>query len=72
MVNHGVVVAGPDVPWAVVSTILSEGTLRQCLLVGRTVADAASRQHFELHPTENCENPSLLTQAWDYLGRGLE
>lgn len=72
MVNHGIVVAAPDVPSAVVTTVLLDRACRMMLDVlaaGGPVhwSDDAEAQA----KREHCYPPQLLQQAWDYLVRRL-
>ncbi|MPZ72081.1 MAG: class II aldolase/adducin family protein [Nitriliruptorales bacterium] len=73
MVNHGVVVAGPDVPTAVVTTVLLDRACRMML----DVLTAGGPQHWSddeeaLAKRAHCYPGALLGQAWDYLVRQLD
>lgn len=72
MVNHGVVVAAPDVPTAVVTTVLLDAACEMNLRV--LAAGGAARVSPEaeaLAKREHCYPAPLLRQAWDYLVRRL-
>ncbi len=72
MVNHGIVVAAPDVPTAVVTTVLLDRACRMML----DVLAAGGPVHWSddaeaLAKRAHCYPPLLLEQAWDYLVRRL-
>lgn len=70
LVNHGIVVTGPDVPSAVVAAVLLERACRTQLLAmsaGRPLQ--ASDDGEALAKRDHCYNETLLQQAWDYLVR---
>lgn len=73
MVNHGVVVAAPDVSRAVVTTVLLDAACEMQLRVmsaggaHHRSSDAEARAK-----REHCYNDALLEQAWRYLVRRLE
>lgn len=73
MVNHGVVVAAPDVRTAVVTTVLLDAACRMQLQV---LASGGAR-HWSadaeaLAKRAHCYPDALLEQAWDYLVRRLD
>lgn len=73
MVNHGVVVAAADVESAVVTTILLEAACRmQLTVLAAGGARHRSSEQEAMSKRQNCYNPVLLEQAWEYLVRGLE
>lgn len=73
MVNHGVVVTGADIPSAVVSTILLEAACRmQLSVLAAGGARHRSSDEEALSKRQNCYNPTLLNQAWEYLVRRLD
>ena len=70
MINHGVVVAAPDVPTAVLRTVLLDRACRTQL----AVRSAGGAMHWSpdaeaLAKREHCYPDALLQQAWDYLVR---
>lgn len=72
LVNHGIVVAAPDVPTAVVTAILLD---RACAMQLTAMA-AGEPVHWSddeesLIKREHCYPAPLLRQAWDYLVRQL-
>lgn len=72
MVNHGIVVAAPDVPTAVVTTVLLDRACRimlDVLAAGEPVHWSNDAEAFAKR--EHCYPPRLLQQAWDYLVRRL-
>lgn len=70
--NHGVVVAAPDVPTAVVTAVLLD---RACQLQLAVEAAGGAAQWSDdgeaLAKREHCYPETLLRQAWDYLVRRL-
>jgi len=72
LVNHGIVVTGPDVPTAVVGAVLLERACRtQLLAAAAGGATHVSDDAEALAKREHCYNEELLRQAWDYLVRRL-
>ena len=72
MVNHGIVVAAPDVPTAVVATVLLDRACRTQLTV--LAAGGAARwspDEEALAKRAHCYPDALVQQAWDYLVRRL-
>lgn len=70
LVNHGIVVAGPDVPTAVVTAVLLERACRAQLLAAAVGTELHWSDDAEaLSKREHCYNDDLLHQAWDYLAR---
>ncbi len=72
MVNHGVVVAGRDVPTAVVTALLLDRACRMML----DVLAAGGARHWSdddeaLAKRASCYPQALLSQAWEYLVRQL-
>lgn len=73
MINHGVVLAGPDLAGAVVGTVLLDRACRNQL----TALAAGGPEHWSdddeaLAKREHCYPPMLIQQAWDYLVRRLD
>lgn len=72
LINHGIVVVAPDVPTAVVTTVLLDRACQMQL----SVEAAGGAVHWSgdaeaLAKREHCYPEALLRQAWDYLIRGL-
>lgn len=70
MVNHGIVVAAPDVPTAVVTTILLDAACRMQL----QVLAAGGARHWSsdeeaVAKREHCYPPALIRHAWGFLTR---
>ncbi|MPZ63847.1 MAG: class II aldolase/adducin family protein [Propionibacteriales bacterium] len=70
MVNHGVVVAAPDVPTAVVTTVLLDAACRMQL----QVLSAGGAEHWSsdreaLAKREHCYPPALIEHAWRFMVR---
>lgn len=72
LVNHGIVVAGADVPEAVVTAILLDRACRMQLLA-MSAGEIRHRSDDEeaLAKRDHCYAPALLRQAWDHLVRHL-
>ena len=72
MINHGVVVAAPDVETAVATTVLLDSACRMMLdVLGAGGARHWSSDEEALSKREHCYPEPLLRQAWDYLVRQL-
>lgn len=72
LVNHGVVVVGPDVRTAVVSAYLLEHACRTQLLAMSAGGWATwSPPEESAAKREHCYSPALIAGAWDYLVRAL-
>lgn len=72
LVNHGVVVTGPDVPSAVVAACLLEHACRTQLLAMSAGGWATWSDPAEsLDKREHCYSPPQLEGAWEYLVRSL-
>lgn len=72
LVNHGIVVAGADVPTAVVSAVLLERACRTQLLAMATGRDVRASDDAEaLAKREHIYGDAALRQAWDHLVRCL-
>ncbi|MGH3665689.1 MAG: class II aldolase/adducin family protein [Egibacteraceae bacterium] len=70
MVNHGVVVAAPDVRTAVVTTVLLDAACRmqlQGLAAGGAVHSSSDSE--ALAKREHCYPEQLITHAWEFLVR---
>jgi ribulose-5-phosphate 4-epimerase/fuculose-1-phosphate aldolase len=70
MLNHGIVVAAPDIPTAVVTTVLLDAACRMQL----QVLAAGGARHWSspeeaLEKRAHCYPPQLIIQAWRYLVR---
>ncbi|MGH3665680.1 MAG: class II aldolase/adducin family protein [Egibacteraceae bacterium] len=73
MVNHGVVVAAPDVPTAVVTTLLLDAACRmQLQVLAAGGARHCSTDDEALSKRQHCYSEALLNQAWEYLLRRLQ
>lgn len=73
LVNHGIAVAGDDVPSTVTSAILLD---RACQTQLRAMS-AGDLMHWSdddeaLDKRDHCYSPALLEQAWEYLVRRLD
>ena len=73
LVNHGIVVVGPDVRTAVVTTVLLDRACRMML----DVLAAGGAKHWSSEAEaatkrEHCYPDQLVTHAWDYLVRRLD
>lgn len=72
LVHHGIVVAGPDVPTAVVTAVLLERACRTQLLTSAAGGPASWSDDDEaLVKRAHCYSEALLHQAWAYLVRRL-
>lgn len=73
LVNHGIAVAGADVPSAVVSAILLDRAC-QMQLRAMSAGDLVHWSHDDeaLDKRGHCYSPALLEQAWGYLVRRLD
>lgn len=70
LVNHGVVVAAPDVPTATVTTYLLDRACRMQLAVAAAGGAVKwSSPDESLAKREHCYSDRLLRGAWDYLVR---
>lgn len=70
MVNHGVVVAAPDVPTAVVTTVLLDAACRMQLeVLGAGGAKHWSSDEEALTKREHCYPDKLIGHAWDFMVR---
>jgi L-fuculose-phosphate aldolase len=70
LVNHGILVAGPDVPTAVVTAVLLDRACRIQLTAMSAGGWATWSDEAEaLSKRAHCYPPELLRQAWDYLAR---
>jgi L-ribulose-5-phosphate 4-epimerase len=70
MVNHGIVVAGPDVATAVVTTILFDAACRMQL----RVLAAGGARHWSsdeeaIAKRAHCYPPALIRHAWEFMVR---
>ncbi len=73
LVNHGVVVTGPDVQSATVATVLLDRACRIQLTAMAAGGWASwSSPEESAAKREHCYPPALLEGAWDYLVRSLE
>jgi len=73
MVNHGIVVAGVDVPTATVTAILLDRACRiQLIAMGAGGWPAWSSPAESLAKREHCYPEPMLAAAWDYLVRSLD
>lgn len=73
LVNHGVVVAGPDVPTAVVTAYLLDRACRMQLTAMAAGGWATwSAPEESLSKRENCYSDAMLQSAWEYLVRRLD
>ena len=73
LVNHGIVVAGPDVPTATVSAYLLDRACRMQLTAMSAGGWASwSSPEESLAKREHCYPDPLLQGAWDYLVRRLQ
>jgi ribulose-5-phosphate 4-epimerase/fuculose-1-phosphate aldolase len=73
LVNHGIVVAGPDVPTAVVTAHLLDSACRmQLTAMAAGTPSAWSSPEESLAKREHCYSEALLRGAWEYLVRGLQ
>lgn len=72
LVNHGVVVTGPDVPTAAVATVLLDRACRIQLTAMAAGGWATwSSPEESAAKREHCYPPALVQGAWDHLVRGL-
>ncbi len=73
LVNHGIVVAGADVPTTTVTAYLLDRACRMQLTVMAAGGDATwSSEQESLAKREHCYGQPLLQGAWDYLVRRLD
>jgi L-fuculose-phosphate aldolase len=73
MVNHGIVVVGPDLPQAICAAVLLEKAAHQQLLVeGFGGATRWSDDAEALAKRETVWSPDHLRSLWDYLVRRLD
>jgi ribulose-5-phosphate 4-epimerase/fuculose-1-phosphate aldolase len=73
MVNHGIVVAGADVPTATVTAILLDRACRiQLIAMGAGGWPSWSSPAESLAKREHCYPEPMLAAAWDYLVRSLD
>ena len=73
LVNHGIVVAAPDVPTATVTAYLLDRAC-QMQLTAMAAGDLAnwSSPEESLLKREHCYSDAMLRGAWEYLVRRLD
>ena len=72
MINHGLVIAAPDIPTAVVATLLLDRACRtQLSVMAAGGARRWSSDEEALAKRAHCYPDALIQQAWEYLARRL-